>query len=221
MKIFLASTKMDDITWATSTGLADAVYTTPALLSDVTVDGDGRDFIAEVCRATSVPVAVSVTHVKAEEVYRDGRELARISDQVLVQVPFVEDAIPAISRLASDGVRVAATLVFNAAQAVLASKVGATAVVTSLSQLDAQGDDATAVVSGMRAALDVHDCECDVIATFARNAAHFTGCALAGADAIALDTPTLHALLVHPLTDRGLDQLLGDLSRRPKPRAVP
>jgi transaldolase len=219
MKIYLASTHLDEITWATSIGLADAVYTTPALLNEI--EQDGRELIAAICRATTGPVAVSVSHLAADEAYRDARELARISDQVVVQIPFLEDTIGAIARLASDGLRIAATLVFNPAQAVLASKIGASAVVTSLSRLDALGDDATQVVSQMRAALDAHDRECDVIATFARSAAHFTGCALSGADAITLDAATLHGLLAHPLTDLGVDQWLTDLAHHQVPRVLP
>ena len=63
--------------------------------------------------------------MNAGDIYRDARELSKLSDSVIVQIPFVEDAIEAIRRLSADGVRVAATLVFNAAQAMLAAKAGA------------------------------------------------------------------------------------------------
>lgn len=221
MKIFLVSTSLDDIRWATESGLADGVLTTPALLAQSGPDAEGRDLIAEICRVTTCPVAVSVAHVDPDAIYRDGRELARLSDQVVVQIPFVEDALGAMHRLSVDGVRVAATLVFGAAQALIASKVGASAVVASLPQLDAQGDDPAEVIHAMRRVLDAHDGECDVMAALPRTSGQFAAVAAAGADAVAVDPATLRALLLHPLTDRGMDQLLGELSRRPKPRAVP
>ena len=220
MKIYLASADLGEIRWAAQSGLADGVLTTPALLGTVAPEDDGRDVLVEICRAVTLPVFVSAAAVNEADIFRDGKDLARISDQVIVQVPFVEDAIGAMRRLQADGVRIAATLVFNAAQALLASKVGAVAVVTNLAQLDAQGQDGPEIVGEMRAVFDAHETECDVIAAFASSASQLVACALAGADAIAVETAAMHALLVHPLTDRGLDQFLTDLSRRPKPRSL-
>src|SRR5262249_45437242 len=151
---------------------------------------------------------------------RDGRDLARISDQVIVQVPFVDDAIAPIRRLSSEGVRVAATLVFTTTQAAFAAKVGASIIVVRIDELDAQGQDGTAVVRDTRALFDVNGTECDVLAALPRNASQFAACALNRADSIAVDPPTLRSLLVHPLTDRGIDRFMNDLSRRHKPRPV-
>jgi hypothetical protein len=41
----------------------------------------------------------------------------------------------------------------------------------------------------------------------------FGVCACAGADAVALSESLCRALLVHPLTDRGVDEFLGDVAR--------
>ena len=54
--------------------------------------------------------------------------------------------------------------------------------------------------------------------TAAVSASEFTRCVLAGADGVVLTPETLRALLVHPLTDRGVDRLLNTLSRLPKGR---
>ena len=70
--------------------------------------------------------------MRAADIYREGRELAKISDQLAVEIPLVEDAMSAIGRLRADGVRVIATLVFGAAQALLAAKAGAYAVSVAL-----------------------------------------------------------------------------------------
>lgn len=212
MKIFLASTSLDEILWATENGLADGVVTTPAMHTPST-GGDSRAHLAEICRVTGLPVCATVGSVTSAEIYRDGRELAKISDQLLVQVPLVEDAIVAMRRLSAEGVRVVATLVFNAAQALLAAKVGASMVSTSMDQLDALGHDSSAVVRDIRAVFDGNAVECDVMAAHPRNAMQFTGCAIAGADSVAVTATVLRSLLLHPLTDRGLDQFLTDVSR--------
>jgi transaldolase len=220
MRIFLATTNLDEIRWALDHGFVDGVLTTPGLFAEQPY-AEPREVIAEICRLTStIPVMASVGGVSDADVYRDGRELARISDQLVVQIPFVEDAIGAMKRLAAEGVHVAATLVFNAAQALLAAKVGASVVSAHIDDLDALGEEGVEVVREIRGVFDVHSVECDVLAALPRTSSQFTGCARAGADAIALAPETLRALLLHPLTDRGLDQLLHDLSRRHPARMV-
>ena len=219
MKIFLGSAVLAEVAWAADAGLADGVMTTPAQLHD---EGgtDVRGLIQDLCRASAGPVVVSVEAVRSDDMYRDGRELARLSDQVLVEVPLVEDGVAAIRRLSTDGVRVAASLVYSPAQALLAAKAGAAAVSCALQQLDAEGHYGLQVVEEIRAVFDAGGMECDVLAASALSASEFTRCVLAGADGVVLTPETLRALLVHPLTDRGVDRLLNTLSRLPKGRFV-
>jgi transaldolase len=116
-------------------------------------------------------------------------------------------------RLHADGIRVATTHVFSTAQALLAARTGAFSVVTALDQLDAAGHDGVAVIRDIRAAFDSSDAECDVIAVNASSPTQFGACAVAGADAVAITEELCRALLVHPLTDRGVDHFLRDVAR--------
>ena len=222
MRIFLATASAAEIRWAHENGLIDGVMTTPALIASSRAhNGGGADvheLLGEICGLADVPVFAAVGALGADEIYRDGRELAKVSDQIVVQVPMVEDALNPIRRLRSDGVRVAATLVFNAAQALLAAKAGAAMAVTYVDQLDAYGYDGAGIVRDVREAFDAGGAECDLVAAFPQNAAQFAACVVAGAHCIAVSPLVLRSLLVHPLTDRGVDQFLRDLARRPKPR---
>jgi transaldolase len=138
-----------------------------------------------------------------------------------VQVPLVDDAVGAVRRLAAEGVRVSATLVFSAPQALLASKAGATSVVVPLHQLEELGQPAAAAVRDVRDLFDRGEVECDLVAAHPTTGAAFTEAAVAGADAIVVDVRALRALLVHPLTDRGVDAFLRELATRPRPRIAP
>jgi transaldolase len=218
MRIFIATAKLDDIRWAHAHGLVDGVLTTPSLLTAQVHPAGANDLLADICRVAAFPVAITVGAVNANDIYRDARELAKLSDSVIVQIPFVEDAIEAMRRLSTDGIRVAATLVFNAAQAILAAKAGAGMVCVHVDQIDAQGQDGVETIAEVHQVFRMHGVECDVLAALPRNAAQFTGCALAGADAIAVSSEVLRALLLHPLTDRGIDQFLTDLSRTHRTR---
>lgn len=211
MKILLASADLDDIAWAASNGFLDGVMTTPALFREH--DGDEREQLVDMCRVVDAPVYVTVHAVDADDAYRDGKELSRLSDQIVVQIPLIEDALSAVRRLANDGVRVASLLVFNAAQGLLAAKAGACCVVTPIDHLDQVGHSGVEVVRELRAAFDASGTECDIIALRPTTAMQFAACALAGADAVAVGASELRHLLVHPLTDRGIDQFLSELAR--------
>ena len=213
MKLYLASANLDDVRWAAGRRLVEGVLTTPALARAEDVE-DERERLREIARLVEGSVLATVHAVTADDVYRDGRELAKLSDNVIVQVPFVEDAIVAIHRLAADGVRVAATLVFSAAQALLAARAGAAAVVVAMDDLDASGHDAVGVIRDLRAVFDASGSEADIIALRPSNAAQFAACVNARADGVAVATDVLRTLLVHPLSDRGLDRFLHELSRQ-------
>ena len=219
MRLFIATAKLDDIRWAHGHGLVDGVLTTPSLLAAQVHPAGTNELLADICQIGSFPVAATVGAVNENDIYRDARELAKLSDSIIVQIPFVEDAIVAMKRLRTEGIRVAATLVFNTAQAVLAAKSGAGMVCVHVDQLDTQGSDSVDAIAEIHQVFQVHGIECDVLAALPRNAAQFSACALAGADAIAVSSEVLRALLLHPLTDRGLDQFLTDLSRTHRSRA--
>jgi len=222
MKIFLATASPDEVRWATESSLAEGVVVTPTQLAEAVSrrGGSTRDLLAEICEVAPVPVCAAVRSVAGADIYRDGRKLAKISDQILVQVPLVEDAIPAIGRLRSEGVRVVANLVFTPAQALLAAKAGAYMVQVPVDELDQIGEDGAAVVREVRGIFSLHAMECDVVADCPAHGAQFSRCAGAGADVITVTTDVLHNLLLHPLTDRGMDRLLRELSEHSHPQAT-
>ena len=218
MRLYLATLAAEEIRWATAAGLIDGVVATPAILSAELPHADPREVLAELVERTTLPIFASAPSVDAAEIVRQGKALSRIAEHVIVAVPFVEDALPAVRRLSKDGVRVAATLVHSVAQGLLAAKAGASHVVVPVDALEAVGHAADVVIRGLRDVLDRSAHECDVVAAGAPSAARFADLAAAGADAAVVTPAALRSLLQHPLTDRGLDRFLGDISRRAKPR---
>lgn len=212
MKIYLATASTDDVSWGAAHGMLDGIFTTPGLLVD-DAESEMRMHLAELCRLLHGPIFASVHAVDAVGAYRDGKELAKISDQIVVQLPLVEETLGAMRRLHADGIRVSATHVYNSAQGLIAARAGASSVVTAVDRLDAAGHDGVAMIAELRAAFDGSDAECDVIALNASTPARFGACALAGADGVAVTAEMCRALLVHPLTDRGIDEFLGDVAR--------
>jgi transaldolase len=212
MKIYLATASTDDVAWGAAHGMLDGVLTTPGLLAD-DAESEMRSHLSELCRLVHGPIFASVHAVDAAGAYRDGKELAKVSDQIVVQLPLVEEALGAMRRLQADGIRVSATHVYNSAQGLIAARAGASSVVTSVDRLDGAGHDGVGMIAELRTAFDASDAECDVIALHPSTATRFGACAMAGADGVAITADACRSLLVHPLTDRGIDEFLGDVAR--------
>ncbi len=218
MRIYLATTSLDDIRWATEAGLIDGVVATPTIIANETPQSDAREVLVEIARATRLPICASVPAVGAADIVKGARDLRKISERMVIAVPFIDDAIPAIRKLAADGASVAATLIYSAAQGILAAHAGASMVTVSVDALDSVGGDGNGVLADLRTAFAHSAAECDVAAAGPATAAGFADAATAGADLAIVTPEVLRSLMQHPLTDRGLDRFLGAISRRPKGR---
>ena len=213
MNIFVESVSLDEIRQAVAAGLADGVVVSDSLYSGSS-SLEGRELIEAVAHEFAIPICVDVAAISADEMYQEARELARISDHLVIQLPLVEDAVEPMHRLSLEGVDICANFVFNGAQAVLAAKAGASMVRVPLHDLDAQGQTSSDAVTEIRSLLEASDCECDVMVASPSTSTQFTEYIAAGAQIVSLRPQVLNSLLLHPLTDRGVDRFLSGLSRR-------
>ena len=219
MNIYLESVNLDEIRSAAAAGLADGVAFSHTATSADAADANTRERLEAISREFAFPVCVPVGAVASADIYSEARELAKVSDHVVVQVPLVEDSLIPMARLAAEGVVICATFVFSPAQAIIAAKAGAASVRVALGDLETYGQAATRTLAEIKNALDAGGLECDVMAASPQSPVQFSECALAGADIICVTPQTLRNLVVHPLSDRGVDRFLSDLSRRPKARS--
>lgn len=214
MRLFLDTANLDDIQWALSTGLIDGVTTNPTLIARELTGDDPTEHVTAIARAVPGPVTVQVISSDAEGIYREARDLARIGDNVVVEIPMIEDGIIALKRLVPDGAVVNVTLVFTPAQALLAAKAGAAYVSPFIGRLDDAGGDGGALVSDIRAMFDRFAPECEILASSVRSPRRLVDAVKLGADAVAVPPAVLRAMLVHPLTDLGLTGFLRDWGSR-------
>ena len=215
MNIFVESITIEEIRRAVASGFADGIVLNDTSFAGTESD-EGRELIEVLAQEFAIPICVEVAAFDASDMYKQARELAKISDHIIVQLPLVEDAIAPMHRLSLEGVGICANFVFNGAQAVLAAKAGASMVRISLHDLDAQGQTSADAVTEVRSILEAGGCECDVMVASPTTTTQFTECVSAGAQIISIRPDVLHSLLLHPLTDRGIDRFLNNLSKRPK-----
>ena len=219
MKIFLDCADLDEVRRAVDAGLIDGVTTNPSLLSKAAgPDGDPREILAQICRMVDGPVSAEVVATEVEAMVREGRELARVADNIVVKVPLTEDGLKACRRFRAEGIRVNMTLCFSPAQALLAAKAGATYISPFVGRLDDISGDGMELIRQIRQIYDNYGFETEVLVASVRHPMHVVEAALIGADIATVPPKVLHQLIQHPLTDRGLEAFLADWARLPQER---
>jgi transaldolase len=209
MKFFIDTAEIAEIRELAETGMVDGVTTNPSLIAK-----SGRDFkeiIAEICAIVPGPVSAEVAAIDVDGMLGEGRILAAIAKNVAVKVPLTWDGLKACRALSESGIMVNVTLCFNANQALLAAKAGATFISPFIGRLDDIGLDGMELIEEIRAIYDNYDAiSTEILAASIRGANHVRMAALAGADVATVPPSVLRGLVKHPLTDKGLEAFLAD-----------
>jgi len=208
MKFFVDTADTAAITELAETGLLDGVTTNPSLIMK-----SGRDFkevVAEICNLVSGPVSAETVALDAETMIAEGRELAKLGDNIAIKVPLTMDGLRACKTLSDEGRMVNVTLCFSANQALLAAKAGATFISPFIGRLDDVNLDGMQLISDIRQIYDNYGFETEVLAASIRTVNHVTEAARIGADVATMPPDVIKKLALHPLTDKGLDAFLAD-----------
>lgn len=163
-----------------------------------------------ICDIVTGDVSAEVISTDFEGMIREGEELVKISDQIVVKVPMIKEGIKAIKYFSERGIRTNCTLVFSAGQALLAAKAGATYVSPFLGRLDDISTDGMQLIEDIRVIYDNYGYNTEILAASVRHPMHILACAKIGADVMTGPLSAILALLNHPLTDLGLAKFLAD-----------
>lgn len=209
MKFFIDTANLDEIREANGMGLIDGVTTNPSLIAKEG-DIDFKEHIGKICAMVKGDISAEVVSLDAEGMLREGRELAKIADNIVVKCPLTLDGLKATRTFTAEGIKTNVTLCFSAAQAILAAKAGATYVSPFIGRLDDIGQDGMQLISDIVQIYDNYDYGTQVLAASIRHPMHIVDAALVGADVCTIPFKTLAQLVNHPLTDKGLDAFLSD-----------
>lgn len=212
MKFFVDTAKIEDIKKAEEMGVICGVTTNPSLIAK---EG-GRsqeDVLKEIASIVDGPISgeVKATTVDAEGMIAEGREIAKLHENMVVKIPMTVEGLKATKVLASEGIKCNVTLIFSANQALLAAKAGAAYVSPFLGRLDDISQPGIDLIESI-AEIFANDPEIDteIIAASVRNPIHVTDCALAGADIATVPYNVIEQMTKHPLTDIGIDKFQKD-----------
>jgi transaldolase len=208
MKLFIDTGSVKEIEALASLGILDGVTTNPSLMAKES--GDPRKTLKEICRIVQGPVSAEVVETTADGMVREGRELARIDEHIVVKVPFTRDGVRACKTLSAEGKKVNVTLCFSPSQALIAAKVGATYISPFVGRLDDISTSGMQLIGQIVEIYDNYEFETEVLVASTRNPLHIVEAARMGADICTCPAAVIDSLFKHPLTDIGLEKFLKD-----------
>jgi len=208
MKLFIDSGSLKDYEALAPLGIIDGATTNPSLLAKE--GGDPRAIVKKICGLVQGPVSAEVVSTSAADMIVEGRELAKIDPHVVVKVPFTRDGLKALKALTGEGIRVNVTLIFSAAQALLAAKVGAALVSPFVGRLDDVGQNGMALIQEIVEIYRNYPFHTEVLVASTRHPIHIVEAAKMGADICTCPAKVIDQLFKHPLTDIGLSNFLKD-----------
>ncbi|UAL52152.1 fructose-6-phosphate aldolase [Bacillus sp. CMF21] len=212
MLFFIDTANVEEIKEAQSLGILSGVTTNPSLVAKENVSFHDR--LREITAIVSGSVSAEVISLKAEEMIDEGKELAKIAPNITVKVPMTPDGLKAVKALTDLGIKTNVTLIFNANQALLAARAGATYVSPFVGRLDDIGQNGMELISTISQMFDIHGIESQIIAASIRHPMHVTEAALHGAHIATIPFNVINQLCKHPLTDQGIEKFLADWNNR-------
>ncbi|XEC93850.1 fructose-6-phosphate aldolase [Paenibacillus tarimensis] len=211
MKFFLDTANVEEIKRIAKLGLVDGVTTNPSLIAK-----EGRDFkqvIQEICGIVAGPVSAEVIGTKAEEMLKEAYEIAEWAPNVVIKLPMTEDGLYACHELSQKGIKTNVTLIFSAAQGLMASKAGATFISPFIGRLDDIAVEGMALIRQLKTIIENYGFETEIIAASIRNIGHVEQAAVAGSHIATIPGSLLPSLWKHPLTDIGIEKFLTDWNK--------
>ena len=213
MKFFVDTAIVEEIKQANDMGVICGVTTNPSLIAK-----SGRDFADVIKEITDIVDGAISGEVKAatqdaEGMIAEGREIAKIHPNMVVKIPMTVEGLKAVKQLSSEGIKTNVTLIFNANQALLAARAGATYVSPFLGRLDDISVPGVDLIRTIAEIFAIHDIETEIIAASIRNPIHIIDCALAGAHIATVPYSVIESMTKHPLTDAGIEKFIQDSAK--------
>ena len=214
MKLFIDTANVTEIREANELGIICGVTTNPSLIAK-----EGRDFHQVVTEITSIvdgPISAEVVSMEAENMVNEALELAKIHKNIVIKIPMCAEGLKAVKELTARGIWTNVTLIFSAAQALLAARAGATYVSPFLGRLDDISARGVSLIEEIVQIFSIHKIPTEIIAASIRSPLHVVEAAKAGAHIATVPYKILLQCISHPLTTSGIERFLKDWESVPK-----
>ena len=214
MKFFIDTANIEQIKKGVEMGMVDGVTTNPSLIAKE--DKPFEQILKEIVEIVDGPISAEVVSLEADGMVEEAKVLSAMSDKIVIKIPMIMEGIKAVKKLTALGIKTNVTLVFSAAQALLAAKAGATYVSPFVGRLDDIGSPGIDLVNEIMAIFRNYGMRTEVIVASIRSPQHVMESAAVGADIATIPLKVIEQLAKHPLTDIGIEQFLSDWEKRKK-----
>lgn len=211
MELYIDTANLDEIKQAHEMGILDGVTTNPSLIAKEKTEYGKR--LAEICEVVEGPVSAEVLATDFKGMLKEGRERAKIADNIVVKLPSTVDGVKACKAFANEGIRTNLTLCFQPLQALMVAKAGAFLVSPFIGRIDDIAEDGMDLIHKIRAIYDNYGYETKILAASIRHPKHMVDCAMAGADVATVPFSVIKQMMSHPLTDSGLEKFISDYKK--------
>ena len=209
MKIFLDTADVSLIEQYYGTGLIDGVTTNPTLIKKSGYDPE------EVYRKIALigvdDISMEIVTDDSYEFLKEGRRLKeKFGEITTIKVPCTPEGLKGCKLLSKEGIRVNVTLIFSAAQAVLASKAGAAYVSPFVGRVDDNSFDGLGLIEEIANIYETQSrlynfVDTEILSASIRNVSSVSKSFEYGAGIVTMPPSVFEKMYNHILTDKGLD----------------
>ncbi|MFT9056473.1 MAG: fructose-6-phosphate aldolase [Ethanoligenens sp.] len=214
MKLFIDTADVNEIRAANDLGVICGVTTNPSLIAK-----SGRvfeDVVKEITTIVDGPISAEVISLEATGMVEEAGPLAAMNRNIVIKIPMCAEGLKAVKLLTAKGIHTNVTLIFSAAQALLAARAGATYVSPFLGRVDDISWEGLTLVRDIAEIFKIHSISTEIIAASIRSPLHVTEAAKAGAHIATVPYKVICQMIEHPLTKIGIERFLKDWETVPK-----
>ncbi len=208
MKIFLDTANIESIKRYNDMGVVDGVTTNPTLLSKE--KGHPAEIMREITKLIKGPVSLEVVGIETDGMIEEAHRLTKFGTNVVVKIPMIPEGLKAVRQLREEGIKTNVTLIFSSNQALLAAKAGASYVSPFIGRIDDVGHDGMVIIKEIVQIFANYKFDTEVLVASVRHPVHVVEAGKIGAHIVTLPPEILGKMMLHPLTEKGLNSFLSD-----------
>ena len=209
MKIFLDTADVDLIEKYYGTGLIDGVTTNPTLIKKS--GQDPEEVYRQIALLGVDDISMEIVTDDSYEFLKEGRKLKeKFGEITTIKVPCTPEGLKGCKLLSKEGIRVNVTLIFSAAQAVLASKAGAAYVSPFVGRVDDNSFDGLRLIEDIANIYETQSrlynfVDTEILSASIRNVTSVSKSFEYGAGIVTMPPSIFEKMYNHILTDKGLE----------------
>lgn len=208
MKIFVDTANTEEIRKANELGVICGVTTNPSLIAKEGLVFE--DVIKEITEIVDGPISAEVISLEANKMVEEAAQLVKLHKNIVIKIPMTPEGLKATKILTEKGIRTNVTLIFSAAQALLAARAGASYVSPFVGRLDDISQEGIELVADIAQIFKAFEIKTEIIAASIRSPLHVVQVAKAGAHIATIPYGVILQMTKHPLTDQGIERFMKD-----------